>query len=446
MMSPAKLRSCLASFVLVSANLACGATIVVDSDSGAANVPGVCVLRDAITQATTGIPTGGCGVATAAARRDQPDCLCTNDTIELPTAATITLNEVDDAADNTGLPAIGSSLTIHGNGSTIRRDPLLSCNHDGVNDAGEFALMINNTTLVLDHLTLANGCADSADYATAKGGAISSYGVLSLDHVVLSGNYASNRGGALYTSGYLDGAGTNYVSSSTFVDNAALVGGAIFAEGTTTNLTVTASLFLQNSADPFFDGGALSLGAGTRAVVENSTFSLNSAAGGSAIVADGLVAIVSSTIAGNVTTGGGGALQIATASATQTLTIKNSLLAANGVAGNCGFGEGLVILAGVNLSSDASCSGFSLNSTNPRLSPLADNGGPTSTYALQSGSPALDAVVDCSDTNSLPLAADQRGVTRPQGAACDIGAFELEDHVFGDGFEPPANQTAKLTP
>lgn len=54
------------------------------------------------------------------------------------------------------------------------------------------------------------------------------------------------------------------------------------------------------------------------------------------------------------------------------------------------------------------------------LGPLADNSGSTWTYALLPGSPALDgAGIDC-------LAADQRGITRPQGAACDIGAFELE--------------------
>lgn len=425
----------LLALLLSGAQLSSAATIVVNSDSGAANVPGACALRDAITLANTGNPTGGCGTATAVPR-DEPDCVCTDNTIELPPAATITLSGVDDAADNTGLPAIGSSLTIHGNGSTIQRDPLLACNRDGVNDAGEFALLINNTTLVLDHLTLANGCADSADYTMAKGGAISSYGVLSLDHVVLRGNYASNRGGALYTSGYLGGAGTNHVSNSTFVDNAALVGGAIFAEGTTTNLTLTATLFRHNNADPSFDGGALNLGAGTSAIVENSTFSQNSAAGGSAIAADGVVAIVSSTIADNVATGGGGALQIAAPGATQQLTIKNSLLAANsGDAGNCKFGGGLVILAGVSLSSDAGCSGFSINSTDPRLSPLAENGGPTSTYALQSGSPAVDAVVDCTDASNAALTVDQRGTTRPQGTACDIGAFELEDQLFGDGFE-----------
>ena len=64
----------------------------------------------------------------------------------------------------------------------------------------------------------------------------------------------------------------------------------------------------------------------------------------------------------------------------------------------------------------------SSNLINGRARPyLADNGGPTETIALVPGSPAIDAA---DGTNCPPT--DQRGITRPQGAGCDIGAFELE--------------------
>ena len=53
------------------------------------------------------------------------------------------------------------------------------------------------------------------------------------------------------------------------------------------------------------------------------------------------------------------------------------------------------------------------------MSPLDDFGGPTRTVALLSGSQALDAA----DSEACPPG-DQRGVTRPFGPACDIGAFE----------------------
>ena len=56
----------------------------------------------------------------------------------------------------------------------------------------------------------------------------------------------------------------------------------------------------------------------------------------------------------------------------------------------------------------------------PQLGPLADNGGLTPTMAIGVGSPAFDSAGSCTS----PLS-DQRGITRPQGAACDVGAFEL---------------------
>src|SRR5262249_24417405 len=50
-----------------------------------------------------------------------------------------------------------------------------------------------------------------------------------------------------------------------------------------------------------------------------------------------------------------------------------------------------------------------------------DNGGPTATHTLVTASPALD--VSPADADCAPT--DQRGVPRPQGPACDIGAVEL---------------------
>jgi hypothetical protein len=78
-----------------------------------------------------------------------------------------------------------------------------------------------------------------------------------------------------------------------------------------------------------------------------------------------------------------------------------------------------VLDAGGNLSSDGSC-GFDsgLNSVDPLLGPLADNGGPTPTMALLPGSPAIGRA----NPASAPPT-DQRGVPRPQ-ASSDIGAYQ----------------------
>jgi hypothetical protein len=65
------------------------------------------------------------------------------------------------------------------------------------------------------------------------------------------------------------------------------------------------------------------------------------------------------------------------------------------------------------------------------------NGGLTRTQALLSASSAIDGVVisDCTDDLGAILTIDQRGMQRPTGARCDIGAFEL-DTIFRSGFEP----------
>ena len=60
------------------------------------------------------------------------------------------------------------------------------------------------------------------------------------------------------------------------------------------------------------------------------------------------------------------------------------------------------------------------------LGPLQNNGGSTETHALLLGSPAIDTGdVACTDIDGEPLTTDQRGALRPQGAACDIGAYEF---------------------
>jgi hypothetical protein len=81
---------------------------------------------------------------------------------------------------------------------------------------------------------------------------------------------------------------------------------------------------------------------------------------------------------------------------------------------------------GYNLIGDGSCglaATGDITGTDPLLGPLQDNGGYAETQALLEDSPAIDAI---------PLAhcavdADQRGVSRPQGPACDMGAYELAE-------------------
>jgi hypothetical protein len=114
------------------------------------------------------------------------------------------------------------------------------------------------------------------------------------------------------------------------------------------------------------------------------------------------------------------------------MIVKNTIIANNPIGGNCFVQP--AVSRGDNLSDDTSCAAFfnqpgDMNSTGAGLDAggLKNNGGPTQTIAPLPTSPAVDAipVSACTDAAGNPVTTDQRGVERPQGLACDIGAFEL---------------------
>ena len=112
------------------------------------------------------------------------------------------------------------------------------------------------------------------------------------------------------------------------------------------------------------------------------------------------------------------------------MTVANSVVALSDSDGNCFNSAGSIISLGHNLDSGNTC-GFAssgdLTDTDPWLGMLQANGGPTLTHALQPGSPAIDHADPMQCTP-----ADQRGVSRPQGSGCDMGAYEA-------AAEPPFN-------
>ena len=104
------------------------------------------------------------------------------------------------------------------------------------------------------------------------------------------------------------------------------------------------------------------------------------------------------------------------------ITLKNSIFAWNSALLDADCRGSGTSLGNNILGSDCvrSPSSNDLIDLDPRLGPLKDNGGSTFTHALLEGSPAVDAA----DDRFAPKV-DQRGVTRPQGAASDIGAYEF---------------------
>jgi Ca2+-binding RTX toxin-like protein len=120
-------------------------------------------------------------------------------------------------------------------------------------------------------------------------------------------------------------------------------------------------------------------------------------------------------------------------------TMAGVIVARNG-GGDCA-GPGTFDLRGGNLDGDGSCAftgETDISGVDPVLGPPAYNGGATITRALLEGSPAIDRWPNCRQS------IDQRGAARPQGAACDSGAFEVgnccpaPEPPFKPGPTPPS--------
>ena len=222
----------------------------------------------------------------------------------------------------------------------------------------------------------------------------------------------------------LSGGSTTTVTRVTVRDNEG-VGGGAFLLGSAT-LNVIESTLSNNTSTGV--GGAIHSSGSSTVTILNSTLSGNTAASkGGAIKIDGgtTVSILNSTIVNNDSPDGGGLKHDQGSAAISGFTAANTIIANNtATSTDCkGGAADAIFTSDNNLDSDGSC-GFEgsgdLSGVDPLLGPLADNGGPTFTHALLSGSPALDAGKD-----SAAPPTDQRGTSRPRGSASDIGAFEL---------------------
>jgi beta-glucanase (GH16 family) len=266
--------------------------------------------------------------------------------------------------------------------------------------------------------------------AAPQGGGILNYGDLSLDRVVVTDNTENGAGPPSFDLGgggiYNGDSSTLNLTDSTVSNNTAVnqPGGGIYgffnATINITNSTVSGNL----SGD--VAGGLRSL---TNSTVVNSTFSGNTSTawhGGGIFHTDGQLTVTNSTFTGNnAPDGTASGILVATFGAPANATLTNNVLEGNGGAFACaieGGGAATITSSGSNVISDGSCNpiGSDQSFTDALLGPLADNGGPTLTHALGAGSPAIDAA----DAGACP-ATDQRGVARPQGSSCDVGAFEL---------------------
>jgi hypothetical protein len=271
------------------------------------------------------------------------------------------------------------------------------------------------TTVTLRRLTLTGGGAVNA------GGAIHSQGTLTVTDCLITGNtlaLSGTQGGGIYSSGNLT------VARCTFTDNAAYEGGALRSQFSTcvlTNCTFTGNSALIGGACSIADGGPAAL-------LTHLTITNNHAAG-----------------AGGGAYGGGGVFLY-----DKSITLTNCLIAGNTGPAGTDFDTNatptLPVSGGGNLIGDNTRLNWTALASdlvgspgaplNPRLAPLAKNGGPTPTMALFPGSPALDQGV------ITTLTTDQRGFQRSRGAAPDSGAYETGTYA---NFEAWAWETLPAT-
>jgi hypothetical protein len=372
------------------------------------------------------------------------------------------------------------ALTIVGNGATIRQ----SCADQRVlRNTSSDLLTVDNTTLTGGDgptdggaiLSTAGpvailGSTIAGNRAAGDGGGVFVDGqALRIDRSSIRDNTAFDYGGGIGVFGELQM--TQSVVEGNSVTGAGAYGGGIYVLSGATGARVSGSIVRNNHADGAGGlGGGIYVDTGSLGI-DTTTVANNTAAGdGAGVYAYFDTTITRSTVSGNTAGGRGGGVF----SYDPDLEVRDSTVVANNavagagvlaegfgltmsfvtVNGNSSTGGAQIDLGGGTLRAFASVLAGAVGGPNcaavvpvsegynyepasdscglrtatdvvagasAELGTLADNGGPTQTEAPGATSPLRDAisaeVAGCSG-------ADQRGVTRPQGGACDIGAVE----------------------
>jgi CSLREA domain-containing protein len=394
-----------AFFILVNTGWCGGAIYTVDSTNDASDaVPGDGLCNDG---------TGHCTLRAAIQEASAAQASSTN-IINVPAGNYVTntllLASKIDAAKDLSIIGTGAAGTVIVDAS-------------GGTPHGVFNIGGGGTTSLVN-LTIKNGTA-------FVGGGIGAYlGTLNISLCMIANNHAA--------------AGGN--SAGIFIDDPNAV----------VNLDRST---VSNNTSPN-DGGGIGITQGTMKITSSALINNHasvSGGGGGGISNQATLSIGDSTISGNVSNYGGGIDTFGNGATTQlanvtltgnsaqqlylylgTTSVLSSIIANPLSGANC---AGAITSLGHNLDSANSCN-FTAPSdvinTNPKLAPLANNGGPTFTHALLPGSPAIDQ-----GDNFYSYQYDQRGSGFPRvlGAVADIGAFEdvQPDKIFAYGFEvlPP---------
>ncbi len=345
---------------------------------------GQCTLREAITNANTNSDSTGGDCASGVGF----------DTIFFSTSGNVLLGGTLPVNDVAGLTidGVGQNVILNGN-NAVR------------------VIQINpGANLTMKNLTVANGLASGGGFGGSGigggGGIYNQFGNLTIDSCTFSGNTSTGNGGGIANYGDTASAvpnGNLVITNSTFSNNGASFGGAILnGRGKIwgSHLTVVGN----SAVTPACPAGSIC----TLSINEGGGIS-NSKLSGANLQPD-FFSLENSIIAGNN--------NIIKRANLPDLTSPSDI---NGYVSGGSYnliGSSAGILSGLQNGVNGNIVGIDVNTIVNTT--LANNGGSTHTLALLASSPAIDTA---SVTNCPSI--DQRGVARPQGAGCDIGAYEV---------------------
>lgn len=458
---PRSRKPLVLAIALVFSSGAIRATTITVTSSGDPGDSGSCTLRQAITSANTDSNSGSTCAAGSGADTIVFDPGLTPSTVTLSGSAL----------------SVASELTIDGgSGWDIRANTSL---YGSPPPTVSRVLDVSGATLTLNHLRLSNGYGESGacieasssnltlsnttvttcytDYhsGSGEGGAIElGASTLTLDHATVAAGISGDRGGLISATG-----------SQIIATNSTLNGGDAFylGIGGAVALESGSSLMLVDSVvNSGFAryGGLIELSYSTMTAV-NSTLTGGSSRDGDAVggyigacgaieAVNASLTMVNSTVSGNYAFTYGGAICARSGSS---VTLQNTIVSGNSVgAGGSNpdiffdtYGAASTVsvshsLLGTALQSHYGGNGNQYSDT-PMLDSLQDNGGPTRTMALLSGSSALDngdPALALAPNGVDVLNFDQRGRGFPRqlDGAVDIGAWQHQgDRIFADGVE-----------
>ena len=379
-------------------------TKIADTNDGVCDSD--CSLREAIAVASTGDTIsfdlslwGGTIYLASSLLIDKS---LTIDGFSLPSHIQISGDTDNNGTGDVSVFQISGPSIVELNGLDIIKGKAGFANGGGISNLGTLNLM--NSTI--------------SNNSSFLGGGIFNSGNLTISNSNVSGNSAFTGGGGVLN----DNGGTITVVNSTISNNSAPNGGGIFNLSTTGTVNISNSTLSGNSVSD--NGGGLS-NWGTLTATNITLLGNSAAKYGGGIFNLGTSTITNSTISESSALISGGGIYNA-----NTLNYTNTIVANSTSGGDC-FNDNLGMintnthnLVENNSASPNQCGVPSLIS-DPKLGVLSDNGGFTQTMALGAGSPAIDAGNDA----NCP-ATDQRGMTRPQGSHCDIGAYEYRHLIY----------------